>query len=130
MALLQAVMIGLIAVAIAPGWLFYFDITPKIAILLAGTAAALFTRDRPPRWFSLLLLASLVSLAVSTALSDHRDLSLFGTNWRRYGAITQAAAVQFAWTIAAQAHHARTILRGVVIATALIAVYGVAQYFG
>ena len=40
MALLQATAIGLIALIIAPGFFFYFDITPKVALLLAGAAAA------------------------------------------------------------------------------------------
>ena len=79
MALLQATIIGLIALALTPGWLFYFDVTPKIALLLAGTAAALFCTGRAPRWFSLLLLANLLSLTVSTALSSNPALSLFGT---------------------------------------------------
>ena len=41
MALLQAIAIGLIALILKPGQLFYFDVTPKVAILLVGTAALL-----------------------------------------------------------------------------------------
>jgi hypothetical protein len=41
MALIQAALAGLIALIIAPGWLFYFDITPKAAVLLAGVAVLL-----------------------------------------------------------------------------------------
>jgi hypothetical protein len=33
--------IALIPLAIAPGFLFYFDVTPKVAILLLGVGAAL-----------------------------------------------------------------------------------------
>ena len=134
MALLQAVTIGLAALALAPGWLFYFDVTPKIVILLVGTAVALFCTGRTPRWFSFLILGSLLSLTISTALSSNPALSLYGTNWRRFGAVTQAAVLLFAWTVAKHAAgdpiRVRTILRGVSIASGLIAAYGIAQYFG
>ena len=41
MTLLQALVIGLLALIIAPGYLFYFDVTPKIVVLLAGSGLAL-----------------------------------------------------------------------------------------
>src|SRR5437867_1781770 len=134
MALLQAFIVGLIALALTPGWLFYFDVTPKVVVFLAGTAAALFCTGRAPRWFSLLVVASLISLSVSSALSANPALSVFGTNWRRFGAVTQAAVLLFAWTIARHAaghpDRVRTVLRGVSFATVLAAGYGIAQYFG
>ena len=36
MALLQSALIGLLALIITPGLLFYFDVTPKIVVLLLG----------------------------------------------------------------------------------------------
>ena len=36
MALCQAVLLGLIALIITPGYFFYFDVTPKVVVLLYG----------------------------------------------------------------------------------------------
>src|SRR5262249_24048099 len=84
--------------------------------------------------FSLLIVASLLSLGVSTALSSNPALSMFGTNWRRFGTVTQAAVLVFAWSVARHTagdpKRVRTVLRGVAMASALIAAYGIAQYFG
>src|SRR5437899_6652118 len=133
MALLLAAVIGLIALVVTPGWLFYFDVTPKVAVMMAGTAAALFATGRTPRWFSSLLLLSILSLGVSSALSANPALSLFGTNWRRFGAVTQAAVLLLAWATAqhtaGRPDRVRTILRGTAIAAALSALYGIGQYF-
>src|ERR1017187_1013763 len=100
----QAAAIGLLALIITPGYLFYFDVTPKLAVLLFGLAAALLCLPRAgvrPVMISYLVGLSLLSLGVSTALSSNPALSLFGTAWRRYGAIAQAATLLFAWIVAA-----------------------------
>jgi O-antigen ligase len=132
MALLQALVIGLVALILAPGFLFYFDVTPKLVVLLAGAAAALLWPRpmRAPRLFSALVVAGLASLALSAALSSRPALSLFGTNWRRFGVVEQAAVLLFAWTVAARPESARAILRAVAVAGGLSAAYGIAQYFG
>ena len=45
MALIQAALIGLVALILTPGLLFYFDVTPKLVVLLAGVGlAALLAR--------------------------------------------------------------------------------------
>src|SRR5580692_9049571 len=102
MRLLQAVTIGLIALIILPGQFFYFDVTPKVVILLLGTGALLAAGvvRGASRSFSVLILLNLASLAVSTALSTRPSLSLMGTNWREFGLIPQAAALLFAWSVA------------------------------
>ena len=137
MGLLQAAIAGLMALIVTPGFLFYFDVTPKIAVLLAGTGLCLFfaAAIRPAhRLFSLLLLLNAVSLAVSTAFSSDFALSVFGTNWRRFGAVPEAAVLLFAWLVAQHTaerpDRARAILRGVAISGGLSAMYGIAQYFG
>jgi len=137
MALFQAAVIGLIALIVTPGFLFYFDVTPKVAVLLAGAGLVLLgaTALRPAhRLFSLLLLLNAVSLGVSTAFSVQPALSWFGTNWRRFGAVPQAAVLLFAWLVsqhtAGRPDRVRTILRGVAASGAISAVYGIAQYFG
>ena len=137
MALIQALVTALVALIITPEYLFYFDVTPKVVVLLAGTALALLWRPdfrlsyRP---FVVLLALSLVSLAVSTAFSLNPALSAFGTNWRRFGSVIQAAILLFAWMMASHTagrpKRARVILRGVIAAGALTALYGIAQYFG
>jgi O-antigen ligase len=145
MALLQAVVIGLAALLVAPGWLFYFDVTPKAVVVLTGAAAVLVAgirrqgsgtgnqgsgiRDHGSgnrRLFDALIFLSLASLAISTALSSNPALSLFGSTWRRFGLLQQAAILIFAWTVA----RSPALLRGIVAAAALSAIYGIAQYFG
>src|SRR5690348_13652888 len=97
MALVQGLVIALTAVVLTPGYLFYFDVTPKVIVLLAGTAAALVwaafsgvsvpAKSAACRGFSLLALLSMLSLALSTALSARPALSLFGASWRRFGSV-------------------------------------------
>ena len=139
MALLQAVLAGLIALIITPGQMFYFDVAPKVAALLVGTAALLIgsTRQRAiPRPYTLWiwLAASLVSLGVSTVFSANRALSVFGSTWREYGAVTQAAVLLFAamvaWNVAGREDRAKTMLRAVAAAAMASGAYGIAQYFG
>src|SRR5688572_20730300 len=118
MALLLAALTVLIPLIITPGLLFYYDVTPKVTILLIGTTLAMMgiTGNRLPRgsetmrrgqpvksagihqaatasgrllhWFRLLLGIQAISLCVSTANSGHWQLSLIGTNWRRFGLLT------------------------------------------
>lgn len=131
MAFVAALTVGLLALLIAPGYSFYFDVTPKTAVLLVGTAGLLILaarrRESPrvSRLFSLLLLLNALSLAVSTALSANRPLSLNGGSWRCFGALMQCAAMLFAWLVAGQS--ARTVLRGVSIASVLAGVFGVVR---
>src|SRR5437879_3910846 len=130
MAFFEAAVLGLIALAVTPGWLFYFDVTPKIVLLLAGAAVLLLHSPRRPvfrGWFPALLLLSLISVALSTILSGNAALSLFGTSWRRFGLATQAAILLFAFLAG---RDAKTILRGIATASAAAALYGIAQYFG
>jgi O-antigen ligase len=131
MALCQAVVLGLIALIITPGYFCYFDVTPKVVVLLLGTAVLLlWPRLAAPRVFSVLILLNLASLAVSTAVSTRPGLSLIGTSWREFGLIPQAAALLFAWTVAAASGSARVVLRGVAVAGIAAGAYGIAQYFG
>jgi O-antigen ligase len=132
MRLIQAVTIGLIALTIAPGYLFYFDVTPKVVVLLLGTAALLAAGAvrGASKSFSILILLNLASLAVSTAVSTRPGISLIGTNWREFGLVPQAAALLFAWSVADCPGNARVVLRGIAISGAAAGVYGIAQYFG
>ncbi|HUI77184.1 MAG TPA: O-antigen ligase family protein [Bryobacteraceae bacterium] len=144
MAVLLAVAVAVISLIITPGYHFYFDITPKVAVLLAaaGLLVAWSTlsgtwpdwRSRLFRGFSLLLLLNVISLAISTAVSDRPGLSLFGTNWRRWGSVIEVAVCLLAWLIvvvcAGQPERVKLVLRGVAVAGAIAGTYGIAQYFG
>src|SRR5689334_16729856 len=134
MALLQAALAGLVALIITPGWFFYFDVTPKIVALLAGVglllASSALRPGSPPKALTRLLLLGLLSLALSTALSENSALSLYGTNWRRYGAVVQASVLLFAWIVSSDPERIRTLLRGISVTAAIAALYGVGQYFG
>jgi hypothetical protein len=113
MALLLSLVIALIPLAIAPGLFFYFDVTPKIVLLLLGTAGAAvwwtagggaqgFHRaSRASRWFVFTLLWMTGSLVVSTLASVNPALSLGGSNWRRWGLVTQLTALALAYLVAA-----------------------------
>jgi tetratricopeptide (TPR) repeat protein len=137
MAFVAALVIGLMALAIAPGYAFYFDVTPKAAVLAAGTAGMLILavrrRESPggPRLFAVLLLANAVSLAVSTAWSTNRALSLYGGSWRCFGTLMQCAAMLFAWLVGWQSvgrpDRARAVLRGIAICGVAAAALGVSS---
>lgn len=141
MTLLAALLIPLVALIVTPGLLFYFDVTPKLVALLAITAALLIAWAlRSPvgmrgfRWFSAVLILGLGALALSTAVSSNAALSLYGTSWRRYGAISQACILLVAFLIATQTagrpERTTAILRGISVSALLAAVYGIAQYCG
>jgi O-antigen ligase len=138
MALLAAIALALGALILAPEQLFYFDVTPKVTVLLLAAAALLLGYAWRPlrahRIFTVVIFSNLLSLALSTALSRNPALSLFGTNWRRFGAVEQAAVLLFAWLVSSSAaqrpERVRTILRGVALAGLAAGAYGIAQYFG
>src|SRR5271169_2987507 len=111
MARVQAAAIALLALILTPGWLFYFDVTPKAVVLLFAAGVALLPVRRSPLMG--LVLLTLASLALSTALSPNPSLSFYGTHWRQYGALTQSAVVIFAWALYTQSQHAGVILRAV-----------------
>ncbi len=137
MAFLAPLAAALIPLLIAPGFLFYYDLTPKIALLLLAAGVALpwsvAGGRRPAGWFSLLLAAQLLSLAISTAVSAEPRLSLGGTSWRRFGLITHASLLVFAWILAATPATGparKTLFRGIAATGVLIALYTILQYFG
>src|ERR1035441_10687231 len=146
MALLLAVVMALIPLAIAPGWFFYFDVTPKVVLLLLGTAAAaiwwaatggaagFYRASRAARWFLLGVCGMAVSLVISTLASVNPALSLGGSNWRYWGLLTQLAALGFAYLVAAccagRPRRLHVLLRSIAASGLIVALYGIAQYFG
>lgn len=133
--------LALVPLVIAPGLLLFYDVTPKIALLLAGVAVALLwfrarslTSRRVGRWICALLSAQALSLILFTITSSRASLSLAGTNWRRFGLVTQLALLVFtavaASDLLAHPERLRLYLRAAVAASIPVALYGVAQYFG
>ena len=126
--------LALIPLVIAPGFLLYFDVTPKIVILLLGVAAALpcFAFRREFRWLYWLLSLEAASLILSTVLSRRCELSVFGSTWRRFGLITQLALLLFTALAASDlaSGRMRLYLRACAAAAVPISLYGIAQYFG
>ena len=75
--------VAAIPLAIAPRFLFYYDVTPKVVMLYLGTAAALpFANPRRllastgGRIFCALLAALFASTLLSTVFSVRTDLSI------------------------------------------------------
>jgi O-antigen ligase len=138
--------VALVPLLITPGLLFYFDITPKIVVLLAGVSVMLLfcnnnvnnirtlLRAAPGRWFAALLGAEWLSAVVSTVFSTQPQLSSNGSNWRRYGLVSETALLVFtllstAW-LAADRRRIRRLLRLIAAGGAAAALYGISQYFG
>lgn len=143
MAIVMAAVLVLVPILILPNFLFYFDITPKIAAFLLGTAIALplgakslhvLWQTAISRWLVILLAAQAASLALSTLFSSNPWLSFTGTNWRRFGLMTQAALLIFTALLAAYAwgddKRVRQLLWVITISGIPVAGYGILQYFG
>jgi O-antigen ligase len=137
---------ALVPLLITPGLLSYFDVTPKIAILLFGLSLILLypsanisnlhvlLRAPAGRWFAYLIGLTWLGSAIATTFSSYPLLSLNGGNWRRYGFIVESGLLLFvllsaAW-LAAEQNNVRVLLRASVTSGGLAALYGIAQYFG
>jgi O-antigen ligase len=141
MAFTAVAVVLLLPLLIAPGVLFYYDITPKVALLMIGAAAGLvFAWDsilrfwKTAKWFCIAVAGSLAIAGVATWMSAERELAWFGSNWRRLGALTEWAALLAALWIAAWAVRSERnvviLLRTICGAGLIAALYGIAQYFG
>jgi putative inorganic carbon (hco3(-)) transporter len=132
--------------ALAPRLLFYFDVTPKVVILLVGAAIAIlwtawnwdslraYCGTSQGRWFTVASAALIVCCLVSAALSRNAALAWTGSNWRRFGAIPQTAAIAGGLALAAWARgnpaRLSLVLRATCAAGVCAAAYGIGQYFG
>ncbi|MBI2684884.1 MAG: O-antigen ligase family protein [Acidobacteria bacterium] len=143
MANLSALLAVLIPILALPFWFFYFDITPKAAVLLTGVAAGCWlipaqsgwrALDSKDRRAALLVGLQIVFLSIATATSTHPALSFSGSNWRRFGLVTQLALfVLLLLAILARQSAgllSRRALRAIAVSGIAIAVYAIAQYFG
>jgi O-antigen ligase len=141
-----AAVLALTPLLILPGSFFYYDVTPKIVVVLAGTAIGivLCLRDSPlnqvrrcwadpmGRSFCILATAQIVCLLLSTCFSSNPALSWNGGNWRRLGLVSQSALAVVALFIALSCSRSglRVLLRSITLAGTAAAFYGILQYFG
>jgi O-antigen ligase len=137
----------LVPLAIAPRFFsFNFDSLPKVLVVYL-VAAGLLVAPRlwrnswerlqattQGRLFLVFVLAEGLSLIISTIFSSDPQLSLFGTHWRYFGALSQLAllvwAVMAAGSFASQPAALRFALRCCSWGGLLAAVYAVFQFFG
>jgi O-antigen ligase len=137
--------VAITPLALIPGVFISHDVIPKLAMLALGAALLLILY---PQWspalqslrsrrrgkiFLILVAAQILSLIVSTVLSNQIPLSLAGTVWRRFGLIGQLctlliavaagslAASRPAWLI--------RLLRSITVCGGLASIYGILQYF-
>ena len=147
MQLLVPLVAALVPLLITPGLCLYFDITPKIAILLLCVGAnslisRMQTRPMCERWSAargplvrrLCLPPNGCRPRSRPALSTNRALSLHGGTWRRYGLLSETGLLLFvllaAGWLARDQGNIRSLLEASTLAGALAALYGIAQYFG
>src|SRR5713226_3105245 len=113
---------ALVLLTILPSFSFYFDITPKIVILLLGTACSLllWNGTLPTGRIPVLLALQGAWLAIATAFSTHPALSTHGGNWRRFGLISYLAVLAYSLLVmvdcAGKADRSVWFIRAVVLA--------------
>ena len=141
-----AAVLALTPLLILPAYLFYYDVTPKVDLVLIGTAIGLLALFRQHslassrrlwanplgRWFSFLAAAQLISLLLSTVFSRHLALAWNGGNWRRLGFVSQSAVIALGFLIAVSCSNSglRVLLRATTASGTATALYGIVQYFG
>jgi O-antigen ligase len=144
MSILFAAMAGLLPLLIAPGILFHYDITPRIAVLMliaviallrpaAAEELAALTNRRTGRWLCALAFLQTLWLVISTSVSTRLWFSLLGANWRRMGLLTILAltvcTVLTAARLSLKPEGINIILRATAVAAIVASLYGIAQYF-
>lgn len=139
-----ALALALVPLAMLPGILLYWDITPKV-VLLTGTAAVWLLAARLPAVLGSLaasrlgrgvlacIFLQMLSLVLSTLWSVSPSLSVSGSDWRRLGLPVQAALLLcFVASLQATMRGLRArllLLRVAAVAACLCGSYVVAQYF-
>ncbi|MGJ5813791.1 O-antigen ligase family protein [Paludibaculum fermentans] len=141
-----AAFVFLAPLAWAPGLSFHFDAAPKAVALQLLAALLLLQPGRllhrltalyaRPTGKLLLILCGLyaLTLLIATAFSENQALSLYGSGWRRFGALSQLAILLCGLYSAAcfisDPRYLRLALRTLCLAGLLTAAYAVAQSMG
>ena len=121
---------ALVAILLVPGWSFYFDVTPKVVVLLAAAAVAMIGLGFPrSKWMMRIVAFQAAAVILATLFSTHRWVSVYGSTWRRSGLFAELAILVFAIG-ATQVRDLRGWLRITVLASIPIALYAMLQYFG
>jgi O-antigen ligase len=132
--------------ALTPGLLLGYDVTPKLVIVyLAAAILLLFPgcwwpgalslcKSYPGRLFYWLLLAQSASLALSAAFSHDPILSVAGTTLVRLGALTQIVILFVIAVLTARVsvrpEFTRRLLIAIEVCAAIAGIYGILQYLG
>ena len=100
MAFLLPSVAALVALLILPGWSFYFEVTPKVVVVLLAAAAAIpFLRwptAKRAQWIVGLMALQAVTIVLATLFSTNRWLSFYGSTWRKSGMLAEIAVLIFA----------------------------------
>jgi hypothetical protein len=115
--------------ALTPG-LAFFDITPKLLLVVIGAGATLLLPwDRVPRPIAWLLGAMAAAAILSACLAESPQLALAGSDWRRLGLLASLACLALAAAASTLDVRQRRVLLSVVTAAGgLIALYTIAQF--
>ncbi len=140
MRFLAGAVLILVPLSMTPGSLFYFDVTPKVAVLLIAAAAFLVLQSLErggasvPPGLAILIGALWLSCLTSTILSRDPGLSLSGTTWRRLGLVSWTAILLMGMlTAIVAARSSRDVpflLRCVAASGFCVAAYGILQWSG
>jgi O-antigen ligase len=141
-----SLVVALVPLVIAPHLLIYFDVVPKVALVLLGSALllllfeglqpgiAVLLSGRLGFWYAILVSAQICSIFISAAFSNDWTLAFLGTGWRRFGALEQAALLLFCFLSTACLTVSREkivfLLRIICFTGCLAAAYGILQYLG
>jgi O-antigen ligase len=137
-----AAVLALVPMVVAPGVLLYFDVTPKVIVLILSAALLLAfcnplgagtgKGSRTCRAVEICLGVQLLSLILSTFVSVDPTLSVTGGAWRRSGLITQAATLVWCVMLCRELTQSKrsriVLLRALTIGAIGVALAGLIQY--
>ncbi len=131
MTLLLPIVAALSAILLLPGWSFFFDVVPKVVVILAGAALVFLPKKgtgysfpffnptlvqpaqwpahlskdpaaKPLRYFITIAAAQAIVIVLAAIFSTSPRLSVIGSTWRRSGAIAEIAVLVLAVSGAGQ----------------------------
>ena len=131
---------------IAPGVLFFDDVTPKGIVVLLAAASCLAWWIVKPAALSLLLggargklvMACIVAwsavIVITTVTARSPDLAWAGSTWRGFGALIQLSILVVSIAAAAEAYRNPSFVlmfcRALCVSGIVAAIYGILQYAG
>lgn len=118
-----------VPLALTPG-LAFFDITPKLLLLIVGAGVALlFPWNRLPTPVAWLLGSMAAASILSACLAESPQLALAGSDWRRMGLPATLACLAIAAAASTLDARQKPVLLGAIAAAGgLAAIYAVVQF--